>query len=400
MDNLPFVAHHRWYAAATPLKDRFKFIVENGWAMSIDPEYWEFIMNYAKENNIIVYEQDWMISHSNHFKAFKTDVGFGETWLREMATAAQRHSLTIQYCMATPAMWMESIKHRNVTHARGSNDYHADWPHTYDMSFFTQSSILARALNLWPFKDVFFTTKRGIMWGERCPELEGMLSALSAGPVAPGDPIGHVNKTIVHACCRPDGVLLKPDRPITAVDAMFTRHGKYYICSTESRQGELTWHYVLVANLWPKRVHDHGFTLAELGITGDHVEYDFKEKRARIVHHSDRIEFNLRYEHYSLRIYAPLFPGHCTILGDASRYAMMNDKTFSRVNASDTGVEVMITGIAGDTVDLAMYCTSPPSINLDDAPVTLTEGKQKEITGLLIVPLHFDKDGEKKLLIS
>jgi hypothetical protein len=355
-------------------------------------------MNYAKESNIAVYEQDWMISHSNHFHAFKTELGFGETWLREMATAAAKHGLTIQYCMAPPAMWMAGIKYGNVTNVRGSNDYHPDWPHVYDMTFFTQSSILARALGLNPFKDVFFTTKRGIMWGERCPELETILSALSAGPVAPGDPIGHVNKTLVHACCRPDGVLLKPDRPLTAADIMFTRHEKYYICTTESRHGTRTWHYVLVANLWPKRVVDRCLTLLDLGITGKFVEYDFHKQSARVVSDSDKIELALRHEQHALRIYAPLLENGWALIGDAARYAMANDLTFKEIAEHGNGIKVVIEGIAGDTIEARAF--APTALNkasIDGVPLPAGVGRHDPVSGLVMVDVTFTTSGKKVL---
>ncbi len=402
LGGLPFTAHHRWYSAETPYKERFKFIIENGWAMSIDPAYWDFLMTYAKESNIAVYEQDWMISHSNHFKAFKAELGFGETWLREMATAAARHGLTIQYCMATPAMWMTGIKFGNVTNVRGSNDYHPDWPHVYDMPFFTQSSILARALNLWPFKDVFFTTKRGIMWGERCPTLETALSALSAGPVAPGDPIGYVNKKLVHGCCRPDGVLLKPDRPLTVADIMFTKQSKYYICTTESTIGGMIWHYVLAANLWPKRVQDRAYTLLELDIHGRYIEYEFDKRVARRVDDKERVELSLKYEQHSLRVYAPVLENGWAVIGDAGRHATMNDKTFSRIEAlGSSGVEVTVTSIAGDKVDVVVYCpTAPKSAKMDGREVLATECKYDAANSLLFVPVMANSDRAMTLAVS
>ncbi|MBN2153076.1 MAG: hypothetical protein JW839_16610 [Candidatus Lokiarchaeota archaeon] len=398
---LPFTAHHRWYSAETPYKDRFKFVVEHGWAMSIDPAYWDFIMKYAKESNIVVYEQDWMISHSNHFKAFKAELGFGETWLREMATAAARYGLTIQYCMATPAMWMTGIKFPPVTNARGSNDYHADWPHVYDMTFFTQSSILARALNIWPFKDVFFTTKRGVMWGERCPELEAILSALSAGPVAPGDPIGHVDKRLVRACCRPDGALLKPDRPLTAADAMFTKHAKYYICTTESTRDGKVWHYLLAANLWPKRVKDKAYTLAELDVHGDHVEYDFAKRTARRVSDEDKIELSLKYEQHTLRVYAPVLENGWAVIGDAGRYATMNDKTFSSVKTVQNGVEVVVTLIPNDRINVVVYCPRPPvSVLLDGREILASECNFDAANCLLHAPIEANSERGSKLVVT
>ncbi|MEX2714728.1 MAG: hypothetical protein Q6353_012215 [Candidatus Sigynarchaeum springense] len=402
LGGLPFTAHHRWYSEATPYKDKFKFIVENRWAMSIDPAYWDFIMNFAKESNIAVYEQDWMISHANHFKTFKTELGFGETWLREMATAAARHGITIQYCMSPPSMWMTAIKYGNVTNVRGSNDYHPDWPHVYDMPFLTQSSILARALNLWPFKDVFFTTKRGIMWGERCPELEAILSALSAGPVAPGDPIGHVDKRLIHGCCRSDGLLLKPDRPLTAADVMFTKHAKYYICTTESTIGGMVWHYVLAANLWPRRVHDRTYTLAELDIHGEYIEYEFSKRMARRVNDKEKIELSLKYEQHSLRVYAPVLENGWAVIGDAGRYAMMNDKTFSGIKAiGSLGVAVTITSIASDKVDVVVYCPIPPrSVRLDGREILTTESNYDAARSLLFVPVMANSSRAMKLEVS
>jgi hypothetical protein len=401
MGGVPFTAHHRWYAEATPLKDRFEFIVENGWAMSIDPAYWEFIMAFARDNNIAIYEQDWMISHSNHFSRFKTEIGFGETWLREMATAAEAHGVDIQYCMATPAMWMTGIKFKAVSNVRNSNDYHPDWPHTYDVSFFTQSAMLARALGLWPFKDVFFTTKRGLLWGERCPELETVLSALSAGPVAPGDPIGKVNKALIQKCYRADGMLVKTDRPVSAVDVMFTPHAKYYLCETGNRQGELEWHYVLAVNLWPERVKDRAFTLSELGIEGRHVEYDIDTCAARIVEDSARIELKLKYECHALRLYAPLFTNGWAILGDATKFAMMNDLEIKAPAEEEQGVSVTVSGVQGDRIDLKVYAPSDPThVLVDGVPVDPTTCHYDEASHVASVVLTFEAGGDKLVQLS
>ena len=54
-------------------------------------------------------------------------------------------------------------------------------------------------------------------------EVEALLSALSAGPVGIGDPLGEADPAIVRRTCRADGVLVKPDAPITATNAGFRK---------------------------------------------------------------------------------------------------------------------------------------------------------------------------------
>jgi hypothetical protein len=47
------------------------------------------------------------------------------------------------------------------------------------------------------------------------------MATLSMAQVTFSDEIGHTNKTLVMMICREDGVILKPDRPATAIDAQF-----------------------------------------------------------------------------------------------------------------------------------------------------------------------------------
>ena len=56
------------------------------------------------------------------------------------------------------------------------------------------------------------------------PESQALVSALSAGPIAPGDGVGDTDATLVKRTCRVDGVLLKPDRPALAVDRQWEEY--------------------------------------------------------------------------------------------------------------------------------------------------------------------------------
>lgn len=65
------------------------------------------------------------------------------------------------------------------------------------------TSILASAVGLAPFKDVFWSShiETGNPYGPKAiepyPELEVAIATLSTGPVGPGDKIGLANGTII-----------------------------------------------------------------------------------------------------------------------------------------------------------------------------------------------------------
>jgi hypothetical protein len=75
-------------------------------------------------------------------------------------------------------------------------------------------------------------------WGlqEEFPELHVLVSALTAGPIAPGDGIGDINAALVQRTCRADGVLLKPDHPAHAIDRQWLQ----YVFARGGPEGEIT----------------------------------------------------------------------------------------------------------------------------------------------------------------
>ena len=104
----------------------------------------------------------------------------------------------------------------------------------------SMSSMINWAVGLAPYKDSWFSGRQD--WSsstclvngkatsppyygmqEKHPELQALVSALSAGPIAPGDAIGSSNRSLIMTTCREDGVLLKPDRPAFPPGAMFLK---------------------------------------------------------------------------------------------------------------------------------------------------------------------------------
>ena len=86
------------------------------------------------------------------------------------------------------------------------------------------------ALGLLPYKDTFFSNtsmmteskeSRFVDFTESNPLTHALMATLSMAQVTFSDGIGMTNKSLVMMICRDDGVILKPDRPATAIDAQF-----------------------------------------------------------------------------------------------------------------------------------------------------------------------------------
>ena len=101
--------------------------------------------------------------------------------------------------------------------------------------------MFADAVGLAPFKDVFWSTANepGRSYGpnttENLPDREIAIATLSTGPVGPGDAIQYTNIERIMKCCRTDGLILKPDRPLTTINPVISDWASY---NSES-QGEL-----------------------------------------------------------------------------------------------------------------------------------------------------------------
>ncbi len=400
LNHKPFIAHNRWYSDKCPYIKRFKFIVENNSAMPDDPKFWEYLMEYCKKNHIQVYEQDWISTHYKKFSQFRTTLGFGERWLRDMASAAQKKGITIQYCMATPAVMMYSLQFPNITNIRASDDYAARWLHMYDVPYFTQTSMLVHALGSLPFKDTYHGTRIGRFTGERCSELMALISNLSAGPVGPGSPVDGFNVPILHAMCRKDGLLHKPDRPLTPVDSMFTPNSLYYVCSTESKHSSHTWYYTLTANFWPKRVKQKNYALSVLGIGENVVEYDwFTQDLRKVIKGSEseselelEITQDLKFEEYKYRIYAPLHARGYALVGDPTKFVMLNDQEFTDVKYGDSELEFTLNNVENSESPILIYSEIvPKTITIDGEVYDFSKtASVKELTFT-----QYDKNSKK-----
>ncbi|MGV9199352.1 MAG: hypothetical protein ACOC4M_11090 [Promethearchaeia archaeon] len=353
----PLTAHNRWFNSHTPYKEQYDFIEEDGWAMPHDDAFWDHIMRYCKENNIIVHEQDWMVNQIKHFSHLRNTIDGAENWLGQMATNAEKYGITIQYCMETPAMVMQSIFYPAVTHCRTSDDYHGYTFKTYDVPGFTQASLLAHVLGLRPFKDVFKTKKYPLLKyrGERIAELECLIASLSTGPVAPGDKYKDMSRELIMRSCRKDGKLLQPTFPLTAIDLMYVENHTYYVASAELQtridQKDFTWFYVLTINLFPKRVKKNEYAAEEFYLPNiRYIEFDWHSHKMREVSSSALISQKLEFEEYKYRVYAPILLNSVALIGNIDKFTTFNSVQFHIQEITGNSITVTISGLEQEKV--------------------------------------------------
>ncbi|MHA1341001.1 MAG: hypothetical protein ACTSRZ_14865 [Promethearchaeota archaeon] len=359
--NAPFVAHNRWFSNKTVYKRDFNFYDEDGRSICIDEEFWDMIMENCKKWNIITYEQDWMHNQFKSFKFLRNNVGSADKWLQTMANSAKKYNRTIQYCMSNPGMFLTSIKFDNVSFARTSGDYHPRWPRIYDYRFFSQTNILAYALRLWPFKDVFRSQCEGPINGEKQPEFMALISTLSCGPVGIGDKIGKVGVDILRKTCRRDGLLLKPDKSLRIADIMFIPHDKYYISYTYSDLSDNRWFYVLINKLKIKQPKDKTFKLQDIDANdiraNDYVAYSYFDQKIFLINKENHLSFKLKKQQYKYLILAPILEEGFAIIGDVSKFVPINFKTFRnlQINRTEHKYVLKLENITNETMKLCFY---------------------------------------------
>jgi hypothetical protein len=244
LKNISMVAHNRYWAYDTVYKKNYSFILDekNGKALPVgNDSFWIDLFTQARQWGLIVYEQDWLITQTKEFTPLQTDLHLGHQWLMSMGEAADKLNINIQYCMSLPRHILTALQIPRVTHTRISTDYAFHLEGKADQWAIGISSLFADALGLAPFKDVFWSTsyQPGAPYPsyphEDIPDREIIIATLSTGPVGAGDGINYTSGDHIMRCCRADGVILKPDRPLTMIDRLISDWALYNSMS----QGEL-----------------------------------------------------------------------------------------------------------------------------------------------------------------
>ena len=371
---LPLVAHNRYCADQSPYCERYACVFDAGskkhGAYPTDPKFWDEIMDNAVKYGVKVYEQDWLYTHMAIIPWMRTGLDHAESWYDAMAGAAAKRSITMQLCMASPEFFLQQLKHNNATHARVSHDYKGGLFKNFFWTPFHKASLFAYAVGLWPFKDNFQSTKGQSPTYNLIPEgnpwEEALIASLSGGPVGPSDKIGGSDRDLILRTCREDGLLLKPDRPATPIDIMFLFNKNIFlggkrpwIVATESAHeiGRTT--YLAAFNLWPQRMYQPFVSLSELGLSGDHLAYNYRTGQARVLR--DRVRFGrMPRDRGFYYVLCPVLNNGMAVIGETGKFITLSRKRFPEVKLENGILSLEIAGVPGEVVTVAVYSDHEP----------------------------------------
>jgi hypothetical protein len=302
---LPLITHARWIDTSSPYRTQYKMSGN----VVIDPAYWETIADYLRNSGVATFEQDWL-SDQAHTDFNLTD---GAAFLDNMAASMSRRNITMQYCMATGRHYLQSSKYSNLTTIRTSAD-HLQRERWTD---FLYASRFASALGAWPFTDNMNSAQTS----------QVLIATLSAGPLGVGDAIGSLNTTNLLRAVRRDGVIVKPDVPLTPTDASFSNMAH----NTDTPQLGYTWsdfgslrtNYVF--GFVQGTSTQASFKPSELGVSGTVYVYDYFAGAGDLANPSDVIQKQISGDSLYL-VVAPVGPSGIAILGDTDQFVTMGKK--------------------------------------------------------------------------
>ena len=194
------------------------------------PAFYEQLFARGAAAGMASFEPDFMNQNYNCMPEFVEDTTTAPAWQKAMNDAAQKTGSPVQWCYATPTDALATLDLPYITNMRVSTDfcYGSSW----DIGL---SSLLPWAVGQAPSKDTLWTSDNGGFEVPGCDwtadherpaaPLHVLLALLSTGPVGISDALHQTNATLALRMIRADGVLLKPARPITSVDATLAADG-------------------------------------------------------------------------------------------------------------------------------------------------------------------------------
>ncbi|CAF1317548.1 unnamed protein product [Rotaria sordida] len=395
LENIPLAAHNRYWAYDTIYKQNYSFALDEstGKALPISNDsFWIDLFTQAHDWGLVLYEQDWLDRQTIDFLPTRTDIHLGHQWLMSMGEAGEKTGINIQYCMSLPRHILTALQIPRVTHARVSTDYafHLE-SRTAPQWAIGISSMFANAIGLAPFKDVFWSNtwepdapyKDGPR--EILPEREILIATLSTGPVGPGDGINYTNVENIMRCCRQDGLILKPDQPLTMINALVSDWAFYNgvsqgeVYSTRTSITGQTFHIIFASAM----KQDYSIYPSMIGgQSGMLWSYD---DTTTILPFSDTNPLNISHCRCSVASMCLWYVSPLIELGDSEIYyallgeqnkwtAISQQRIISIANQPQNKIAIIrIRGAPGETVLMGVYhsdlkfitigCSIPPDID-------------------------------------
>jgi hypothetical protein len=361
----PLVTHCRHLSSQSPYVEGLAMWIDGDRAHPRDGELYERLLDQAVTWGVEVFEHDWLIECFLGVRELRAP-GRAAAWQEGIDAALGARNLHAQWCMASPADFAQTSRLRNVTSIRTSGDHGYMVGPEMLWAWFLHTNVMARALGLWPYKDVFHSGP-----SSDTREIEALLAALSAGPVGIGDRIGEADPELIRRTCRADGMLVRPDVPVAAIDgAMFLApvwSGESLVGSAHTEHSAGRWGYVVSCNVGtdqhPVRAHVSLTGVGEDRPATDAVAvYDWRRGRIDVLPADGTYDVALEPAGWDYRVLAPILPGGIAVIGDPALYACAGDSRVADVVADRHGEGVAVTVLgANERVHVVGWSERPIS---------------------------------------
>jgi len=330
---LPLAVHNRWIDRNSPYHDQYRI----SGVGAIDPNWWLDTVGYLKRCGVVCYEQDWLDEIYLNSPEMASTVGVGDAFTDSMANACNRSNLSMQYCMATPRFFLQGLKYPNLTTIRTSGDRFepGKWAN------FIYVSRLAQDAGIWPWCDVFKSGELGNM----------IISVLSAGPVGTGDAVGKESKENILKAVLPDGVIVKPDRPLEFTDQTYldgaAKRPAPFVATTFTDHNGLKTTYVFA---FPRSRGERTarFSLRSLGIGKTAYVYDILRNRGEFHDPDDGLEAQIGNEGYAYLMVAPKTASGIVFLGDLNKIVPTGRQRIASIEETKAGLKVTVAFAKGE----------------------------------------------------
>jgi hypothetical protein len=341
---VPLIAHNRWIDENSPY--RREFAISGN--VSIDPALWSNWMHYLHASGVRTYEQDWLSGPALP----KPSLDDGERFMDTMAEAAEREGMSLQYSMPLPRHFLQGSKYANLTTIRTSGDRFGK--HRWKSFLF--NGRLATALGEWPWTDVFMSS-----------ETENLLIAtLSGGMVGIGDAIGELDRENLLRAVRPDGVIVKPDDPLTPLDRCYIAQAKdrsapVVAASRTNHNGWITSYVVAFCASGNSRVER--ISMAELGYTGPVYAYNYFKQSGAYLDPGKRLTISL-FDRLAYWILVPVAKSGIGFLGDQGKFVSNGKQRISDVVDNGTLSARIVLGKSEERVRIYGFSPTRPELKV------------------------------------
>ena len=291
---LPYLLHMSAFESPNDYIGTYEFAVDRGASYPMGRKFYEDQAGIFKRWGAYGVWPDFLRTNLQNAMSLRNRMGAADRWFDDLCGAFGEQDMSMMMCMPTIGHYLASTSHQNVIAVRTHTDYlnhqvnQMEALRVKGQSRFSLSlqrsirqnvllSFLAHALGLRPSYDVFLTNAdHPEGYAEPNAEYEALLRAMSAGVIAVGDKVGHIDRRVVEKLCFPDGRTSGPDHPPHPV--IRTLQSDVLAFYTTTTVGETSWIYLAAFNVGDVTAH-YELDAHDLCDSGEIAVYDYFARR-------------------------------------------------------------------------------------------------------------------------